>query len=129
MLKISLILWDKFICNFKYIFINETGFIKKNCKFVIVVGKLTRSRVLWDRAGLRETPKGEDGARKFSPSCGAGQGWGKTKPCLGGGGEGGKDPILWIRPAPFPFLTEIKKRGLFFGKYKEKNFMTHQNLL
>ena len=30
-LKISLILWNKFICNFKYIFINETGFIKKKC--------------------------------------------------------------------------------------------------
>ena len=31
LLKISLIWWDKFICNFKYIFINETDFIKNNC--------------------------------------------------------------------------------------------------
>ena len=28
--KIDLIWWDKFSCNFKYIFINEIGFIKKN---------------------------------------------------------------------------------------------------
>ena len=28
-LKIDLIWWDKFSCNFKYIFINEIGFIKK----------------------------------------------------------------------------------------------------
>ena len=31
LLKISLIWWNKIICNFKYIFINETGFIKNNC--------------------------------------------------------------------------------------------------
>ena len=31
LLKISLIWWDKFIFNFKYIFINETGFIENNC--------------------------------------------------------------------------------------------------
>ena len=31
LLKISLIWWDKFIVNFKYIFINETNFIKNNC--------------------------------------------------------------------------------------------------
>ena len=29
--KIDLIWWDKFSCNFKYIFINEMSFIKKNC--------------------------------------------------------------------------------------------------
>ena len=31
LLKISLIWWNKFMCNFKYIFINEIGFIKKKC--------------------------------------------------------------------------------------------------
>ena len=36
------------MCNFKYIFINEIGFIKKN---VIVVGKSTRSKVLWGWGG------------------------------------------------------------------------------
>ena len=36
-LKIDLIRWDKFSYNFKYIFINEIGFIKKN---VLVVGQI-----------------------------------------------------------------------------------------
>ena len=36
-LKIDLILYDKFSCNFKYIFINEIGFLKKK-KIVLVVG-------------------------------------------------------------------------------------------
>ena len=31
LLNIILIWWDKFICNVKYIFINETCFIKYNC--------------------------------------------------------------------------------------------------
>jgi len=30
---------------------------------------------------LREAPRGGDGARKFFPSCGAGQEWYKTKLC------------------------------------------------
>ena len=36
--KIDLIWLDKFSCNFKYIFINEIGFIKK--KIVQVVGQI-----------------------------------------------------------------------------------------
>ena len=60
---------------------------------VIVVGKLTRSRILWGGvgwggAGLCKAPKGRDEARKFSPSCGARRGWGKIKPC----GVGAKTP-------------------------------------
>ena len=69
LLKISLIWWDKFVCNFKYIFINETSFIKK---IVIVMGKLTRSRVLWGGVGLHKALRGRDGVRKLSPSWGAG---------------------------------------------------------
>ena len=38
-LKIDLILWDKLNCNFKYIFINEIGFIKK---IVLVVGQINK---------------------------------------------------------------------------------------
>ena len=38
-LKIDLILWDKFNCNFKYIFINEIGFIEK---IVLVVGQINK---------------------------------------------------------------------------------------
>ena len=56
---------DKFICNFKYIFINESCFIKK---IVIVVGKSTRSRILRGGTGLCGAPGGEDGARKIFPS-------------------------------------------------------------
>ena len=64
--KIDLIWWDNFSYNFKYIFINEIGFIKK---IVLVVGKLTKSRVLRGEMGFRGTPRGRDGVRKFSPSC------------------------------------------------------------
>ena len=39
LLKIDLIWWDKFSCNFKYIFINEIGFIKK---IVLVVGQINK---------------------------------------------------------------------------------------
>ena len=39
----------------------------------IVMGKLTRSRVLWGGAGLCRVPRGGDGAGKFSPYVG----WGK----------------------------------------------------
>ena len=64
--KIDLIWWDNFSYNFKYIFINEIGFIKK---IVLVVGKLTKSRVLRGEMGFCGTPRGGDGVRKFSPSC------------------------------------------------------------
>ena len=40
LLKINLIWWDKFSCNFKYIFINEIGFIKK--KKVLIVGQINK---------------------------------------------------------------------------------------
>ena len=59
------------MCNFKYIFINEIGFIKKKLK---TVGKLTKNRLLRDGAVLREAPKDRDRVRKFSPSCKIGMG-------------------------------------------------------
>ena len=52
------------------------------------MGKLTRSRVLWDGVGLRGAPRGKDEVRKFSPSCRARRGWDKKKPC----GAGAKTP-------------------------------------
>ena len=52
------------------------------------MGKSTKSRVLRGGAGLRGAPKGGGGVRKFSPLCGAGRGWVKTKPC----GAGAKIP-------------------------------------
>ena len=56
---------DKFICNFKYIFINESCFIKK---IVIVLRKSTRSRVLRDGTELRGVLRDEDRAEKFFSS-------------------------------------------------------------
>ena len=47
---------------------------------VIVVDKLTRSRVLRDGARLCEAPRSGDKVRQFSPSCGVERGWGKIKP-------------------------------------------------
>ena len=38
-LKIDLILWDRFSCNFKYISINEIDFIKK---IVLIVGQINK---------------------------------------------------------------------------------------
>ena len=81
LLKISLIWWDKFIYNFKYIFTNKKVLIKK---IVIVVSKLTRSRVLRGGVGLRGALRDRDEIIKFSLSCGASWGWGKIKPCSTG---------------------------------------------
>ena len=47
---------------------------------VIIVDKLTRSRVLRDGARLCKAPRSGDEVRKFSPSCGVERGWGKIKP-------------------------------------------------
>ena len=58
------------------------------------MGNLTRSGVLQGGMELCGASRGNDGARKFSLSCGAGSGWGKTKPC----GVGAKTPSF--RPAP-----------------------------
>ena len=51
---------------------------------VIVVSKLTRSRVLRGGVGLRGALRGGDGVRKFFPSCKVGQKWDKIKPCRAG---------------------------------------------
>ena len=45
----------------------------------IIVGKFTKSIVLRGEAGFRGTPRSEDGARKFFPSCGVGQGGNEVK--------------------------------------------------
>ena len=39
LLIINLFWWDKFIDNFKYIFINEIGFIKNNCNSYVQINK------------------------------------------------------------------------------------------
>ena len=42
----------------------------------IIVGKLTRSKVLRSGVGLGRVPRGRDGVRKFFPSCEIGREWG-----------------------------------------------------
>ena len=64
LLKISFIWWDKFICNFKYIFINEqVFFLKNNCNSY---GKLTKSRVLRGGVGALRGLRGGDDTINFS---------------------------------------------------------------
>ena len=67
LLKISLIWWDIFSYNFKYIYINKTCFIKK----IIIAVEQINTRYNF----MSGTPRGKDGARKFFPSYGAGRGW------------------------------------------------------
>ena len=65
-------------------------------KIVIVVGKLTRSGVLWggEGRGFAGASRDGDGARKFFPSCGGKQEWGKTKLCETRAKTPSFDPIL-----------------------------------
>ena len=97
LIKISFIWCDKFICNFKYIYINEIIFIKK---IIIGVGwgKLTRSRVL-------RGPKGQKWGKEICPSCGAGD---KTKPY----GTKVKTPFLGPTPTPLSVEVWTKKNGV-----------------
>ena len=79
--KIELIWWDKFRCNFKYIFINEIGFIKK---IVLIVGQINK-KLSFIRWGLGEkvfpVMRGEVGMRQDKTM------W-----------DGDEDSILWSRP-------------------------------
>ena len=67
-------------------------------KVVIIVDKLTKSRVLRGGAGIRRALRGRDGATKFSPSCRAGRRWGKTKSC----GAKAKTPSFGPASPPLP---------------------------
>ena len=60
-----MIWWEKFICNFKYIFINKTSFIKNNCNSCRQIW----SKVLQGGVGLCRVPRSRDEVRKFFPSC------------------------------------------------------------
>ena len=68
------------------------------------MGKLIKSRVLRDRAGLRRAPKGGDGVRKFPPSCRAERVWGKTKLCEAGATT---HPLAPPHPIAIPYLYQI----------------------
>ena len=130
--KISFIWWDKFICNSKYIFINETGFIKE--KIVIVVGKSTRSIVLQSGARLCRAPRGGDGVGKFSPSCGAGRGGDGTRQYHTGRGRR-PHPSAPPRPLAIPkrveFEVKTQGRDIFWLKFESYllDKITYQNAL
>ena len=63
-LKIDLILWDKFSCNFKYIFINEIGFIKK---IVLIVGQINKKYSFTRWGGASRGRKGQGRGEKVFP--------------------------------------------------------------
>ena len=79
LLKISLIWWDKVICNFKYIFINETSFIKNNCNSY---GQMSKSFTGWGKTS--QSPKGREWGKKIFLIMRGKAGWDKTKPCRAG---------------------------------------------
>ena len=60
-LKIDLILWDKFSCNFKYIFINEISFIKK---IALVLGQINRKKSFTRCGEASRGPKGRGWGEK-----------------------------------------------------------------
>ena len=81
-------------------------------KNLITVGKLTKSRFLRGGARHRTAPKGRDGVRKFSLSCGAGR-----------GGDGGRQnhagwerrshPSTLPRPIAIPIANHTCAKVLF----------------
>ena len=96
-LKIDFIWWDKFSFNFKYIFINEIGFIKK---IVLVVGQINKKYNFTGWDGVLWGPKGQECSEKvFSVMRGeAGMGQDKT---MQGRNE---DPIFRPCLDPLPSL-------------------------
>ena len=77
---------------------------------IIVVGKLTRSKVLQGGAGLCGVPRGRDGTRKFSQSYGIGQVWDKTKLCKAGAKTSSFGPAL---PHCHPYNRSLHRLSIF----------------
>ena len=103
--KIDLIWWDNFSYNFKYIFINEIGFIKK---IVLVVGKLTKVEfyeVRWGFVGPQGTEMGWESFCHHARQLGMGQD--KT---MQGGDE---DPILQPYLVPLPSRPQKGENNWF----------------
>ena len=90
-LKIDLIWWDKFSCNFMYIFINEIGFIKK--KIVLIVGKINK------KVGFYEMEQG------FVGPQGSGMGWESFSRHAGWGGDGTRQYHTGRERRPHPSTT------------------------
>ena len=111
LLKISLIWWDKFIYNFKYIFINKTCLIKNNYNSCGQINK-KYSFTWW--GGLRGAPRSRDGVKKISPLCGTRRRWDKTKPCR----LGVKTPSFGpAPPRPIAIFSNVSEFRFYFLKF------------
>ena len=97
--EISWIWWDKFICNFKYIFINKTDFIKKNCNSCGQINKY--SFMGW--GGVLWGPKERGWEKKIFLVMRGKVGMGQDKIMQGKG----EDPILRTRPILLPSLLQL----------------------
>ena len=110
LLKISLIWWDKFIFNFKYIFSNKIGSIKNKCNSCGQINK----KLSFTGGGLCGAPRSKDEVRKFSPSCRIGREWNKIKLC----GVRAKISSFWLNS---PHSIAIRKKIIkkkYSNKYK-----------
>ena len=99
-LKIDLIWCDKFSCNFKYISINEIGFIKK---IILVVGQIKKKLSFMGWGGVSLGPKGRGWGEKIFLVMQDGAGMEQDKIMQGRN----KNPILRLCPASLPSLFEI----------------------
>ena len=95
--KIDLIWWDVFSCNFKYIFINEIGIIKK---IVLVIEQINKKWSFTEWDGASWGPRGRGWGEKVFPVMQGGAGMWQDKTIRGRD----EDSILWSRPAPLPSL-------------------------
>ena len=97
-LKIDLIWWDKFSCNFKYIFINKIGFIKK---FVLVVEQINKKYNFTGWGEASWGPKGWRWDKKIFSVMQDEAGMGQDKILW----DGGEDHIRRTCTTPLPSLV------------------------
>ena len=141
LLKISLIWWDKFICNFKLFLLTKQVLLKT---IVVIVDKLTKSKVLRDGAGgggALRGPKGWGWGKKIFLVMWVGQEWvrqnhagwewSKTKPY----GMGLKIPSFGPTPPhchPYPCLLCLNSsryiRLLIFEPFRVQPLKAMLNL-
>ena len=110
LLNISLIWYNKFNCNFKYIYINETDYTKKNSnKLGARCERLTKSKVLWSKRSLMKS----QGVGMMQNNLPSHAGWGKDKVKQKTMWDGSENLILRPHPVSLPSL-------LWWDCYKRK---------
>ena len=92
--------YDRFSCNFRYIFISEIGFIKK---IILVVGQIKKKLSFMGWGGVSLGPKGRGWGEKIFLVMQDGAGMEQDKIMQGRN----KNPILRLCPASLPSLFEI----------------------